>query len=182
MRYFELNDDINFPGRWYLGDIANVDNWELSFSWKDDFDVLDVGLVRNGLEMDFTFTECYRVPVVSLKVKKALEDFHGLSFVPVRINGKICSTDYFILIVNDVVQCVDEKRSEFQKFEENDPVRPDKSGEYRAFMRLRIDEKSVGEKDVFRLKGFEIAVVISERVKSKLDFIGATGVDVDDIS
>jgi hypothetical protein len=64
---------------------------------------------------------------------------------------------------------VDESKSEFLKFEINDPVRPDKAGHYRRITKLIIDESKI-EKDVeiFRLKKFNVTVIINENLKTKL--------------
>ncbi|MPV86499.1 imm11 family protein [Ostreibacterium oceani] len=178
MKYFELNDDINFPNRWYLGDISEVDNWELSTSIPEGTVSLNIEIVRNGEEMDFTFTEAYGVPVVSLKVKEALDGIQGINFIPLQVLGRQCSTKYFVLVTNEIVECVDEANSEFQKFEENDPVRPDKAGEYRAFMKLRLDASKIVGIDIFRLMKFEVAVIVSERVKQRLESVSTTGLDL----
>lgn len=182
MQYFELNDDINFPNRWYLGDIYEVDNWELSTSIPDGSDNLKIEVVRDGDEMDFTFTEAYGVPVVSLKVREALDGIQGIDFIPVQVQGKKCSTEYFVLVTSEIVECVDEENSEFQKFEENDPVRPDKAGEYRAFMKLRLDAQKIVDIDVFRLMNFEVAVVVSELVKERLESVSTTGLNLTAVS
>jgi hypothetical protein len=54
----------------------------------------------------------------------------------------------------------DETNSDFQKFIENDPVRPDLAGHYRAFFKLIIDaEKTVHNhiaRDLLRDKTAEI--------------------------
>ena len=182
MKYFELNDDIKFPNRWYLGDISKVDNWELSTMVSADISNLNVELVRDGDEMDFTFTEVYRVPVVSKKVRDILEDIDEIAFIPVWVKGKISTTEYFIMVTNEMVECVDENNSEFQKFEKNDPVRPDKAGEYRAFMKLRLDSNKIVDIDIFRLKKFEIAVIISDTVKKRLESISATGLKLTNVA
>jgi hypothetical protein len=178
MKYFDLNDDIYFPNRWYLGDFSGVDNWKLAKSVPDKIDSLTLEMEQEGEEMDFTFTEAYRVPVVSSKIKLLLRDIKEVYFVPVTVNGKHCVSEYFAMIVPETVDCVDEKRSEFQKFQDDDPVRPDKSGEYRGFTRLRLDEKRTLGKDVFRLKNYDIAIVISEKVKDRLMAANVTGIDV----
>ncbi|CAG9001014.1 MAG: hypothetical protein CENE_03022 [Candidatus Celerinatantimonas neptuna] len=178
MKYFELNDDINFPNRWYLGDILGVDNWELSTSVPEGIASLEIKLVHDGDEMDFTYTEAYGVPVISRKVKEVLDDIKGIDFIPVKIQSKRCLTDYFVLIVSELIECVDEKCSEFQKFELNDPVRPDKAGEYRAFMKLRLDTSNINGIEIFRVKKFEISIIISERVKERLKAIAVKGLDL----
>ncbi|NOH29415.1 imm11 family protein [Vibrio mediterranei] len=175
MKYFELNDDINFPNRWYLGDISEVDNWELSTSIPQGSANLKIELVRDGDEMDFTITEAYGVPIVSLKVREALNGIQGIAFIPVQVLGKKCTTEYFILVTSNIVECVDEENSEFQKFDKNDPVRPDKAGEYRAFMKLRLDARKIVDIDIFRLMKFEVAVIVSEQVKERLESVSTTG-------
>jgi hypothetical protein len=178
MKYFELNDDINYPNRWYLGDILEVDNWEISTSKPVGVSNLQIEIVRDGNEMDFTFTEAYGVPIVSKKVKDALDSLPEITFVPVQILNRDCNTEYFVLIISAAIDCVDDDSSEFQKFEENDPVRPDKAGEYRAFIKLRLNVKKIVDIDVFRLRKFEIAVIVSEQVKNSLEAIGTTGMDL----
>lgn len=176
MKYYELNDDINFPNRWYLGDILDVDNWTLSTEAPAGFAYLTVELERDGQEIDFTLTEAYSVPIISAKVRAELNDIAGIEFIPVVVLNKQCNDDYFALIISQKIECIDEENSEFQKFEENDPVRPDKAGDYRAFMKLRLDKNKIVDTDLFRLKKFEIAVIASEKIKDRFETIGTTGI------
>ena len=50
MSYYELTDDINFPNRWYLGDIAFADNWELA-QHLDPEREYEVEVYRDGSEI-----------------------------------------------------------------------------------------------------------------------------------
>lgn len=178
MNYYELNDDINYPNRWYLGDILGVDNWDLLKFSSDQLSDTEIELFKDGDEMDFTFTEAYGIPVVSQKVKEKLNECNELAFIHLNVLNKACKTQYYAMITKKTVECVDESASEFQKFEENDPVRPDKAGDYRAFMELRLDAKKIVDIDVFRLSKFETAVIISEKVKQNLEAIDATGLNL----
>lgn len=175
MSFYRLKDDVRYSNRWYLGEVVGFDNWDLLKSPPEDSVALEIELFRDGDEMDFTLSECYGVPVVSEKIKEQLEVCSGVNFVPIRIKGKKCNSKYYALVVPSVIECVDEGRSSFQKFEVNDPVRPDKAGEYRAFTTLRLDSKKIKGIDFFRVKGFEVAIIVSENIKSKLDRISATG-------
>jgi hypothetical protein len=38
--------------------------------------------------------------------------------------------DYFVMIIETQIDCIDEIRSELDRFQENDPVRSDLAGEY----------------------------------------------------
>lgn len=177
MKYYRLQDDIDYPNRWYLGDVLGVDNWELSHSISEVGRVLSVELYQSGNEMDYTYTEVYGLPVVSDKVRMGFSDCAGLKFVPVVIDEVFNDVKYYVMVILDNVECVDEDKSEFQKFMHDDPVRPDKAGEYRAFMTLKLNPEKISNKDVFRLKKFESAIIVSEKVKEKLEAGDATGME-----
>ena len=68
MNYYELRDDINYPGRWYLGDIYNVDdNWQFTSGFAVDATLLPTELFikihQDGKPMDYTTTEGYSIPL-----------------------------------------------------------------------------------------------------------------------
>ncbi len=71
MKYYRLKDDIEYPNRWYLGDILDVDGWELLSSVPKIDNKLDVELYQDGDEMDFTLSDKaklikkneYKVPI-----------------------------------------------------------------------------------------------------------------------
>lgn len=181
MIFFELKDDIYYPNRWYLGDVLGVDNWELSTSVPRCIANLQVELVRDGEEMDFTYTEAYALPVVSDKVKHVLENFEGVDFVPINVINKVCMSNYYLLITKNVVDCVDEEKSNFRKFEVNDPVRPDKAGEYRGFIELRVDAVKANGVDIFRLGKFKVALIVSENVSNSLIAKKVTGLKLSQV-
>lgn len=177
MIYYRLKDNVEYPNRWYLGDILDVNNWDLASDVPEIDRELEIELYQDGEEMDFTLSEVYGIPVVSRKVKKELECYSEVRFIPLLLEG-VESGQYFAMVTKSVVECVDEESSEFQKFEINDPVRPDKAGDYRAFMVLRLNQNNIGDVNIFRLKKFETAIIVSERVRNKLEAIGVTGMDL----
>ena len=175
MKYYRLTDDMGYPNRWHLGQIGSVDNWRLVHSMPHFSQPLGIEVFRIGAEMDFTLTETYGIPVVSSRIKEALGDLEDVSFLELDVLEGNTQGSYFAMVTLKRIDCVDERRSEFQKFEENDPVRPDKAGHYRGFMKLRIIAKRAGSSDIFRLNRFETAIIVSEKVKDLLDNLDATG-------
>lgn len=175
MIYYRLMDDINYSNRWYLDEVSEVDNWELYSRVPSVQHNLAIGIYKDGEEMDFTMSEGYALPVVSSKVKSVLEDLSDVGFIPLTIRDKICKSSYFVMVVKQAVDCVDEDKSEFQKFEDNDPVRPDKAGDYRGFFNLQINPSKVGNLDIIRIQKFETAIIVSQRVKEKLELAGVSG-------
>lgn len=182
MKYFKLNDDVNVPGRWYLGEVYEVDNWQLLSSLPPQHSGYSLELVRDGSEMDFTFSEIYGLPIVSRRAKDVLDDIDGLAFIPVEVKGKKCSSSYFVLVIEKTIECVDEVRSEFEMFEKDDPVRPDLAGSFSGFFCLKVDSNKIMGEDFFRIKRHEISVIVSQRVKNRLESIGATGMYFSDVT
>ncbi|MCD5977721.1 imm11 family protein [Pseudomonas quasicaspiana] len=174
MNYYRLKDDVQYPGRWLLGDVLDVDNWVL-VSQGGGAGPVQIELYRDGVELDFTFSEVYGVPVVSAKVKNILIGLPGLEFIPASVVPPISSRDFYIVVVSKQVDCVDEDKSEFTKFEINDPVRPDKAGQYRGFMNLKLDPLKVAGMNIFRVAKFNVAIVVSETIKKSFEAAAVTG-------
>ena len=185
MKYYRLRDDINFPDRWYLGDVMHVDNWlyrnppvEFMEPGKSSLEIY-----QDGNEIDFTLTERYSVPIVSesfLKALSGLEEidkpYHHVVFNEVDIVGKSLLNKYFAMVIETQIDCVDELQSDFKKYEINDPVRPDLAGEYSAFFNLSIDVDKTNDMHIFRIKEYLSAIIVSEKVKSRLESSSITGV------
>jgi hypothetical protein len=180
MKYYRLLDDINFNGRWYLGEIIDTDdNWQFTIGQKVNelsFDGdLHIDLYKDGKAMDYTTNEAYSVPIVSEQIKLELSSINGLQFIPVKVNGKEVVGSYYVMIVTKKKSCVNEELSEFGKFVENDPIRPDKAGHYSWFTKLIIDPALATGEDIFRIDKAELYLVVSERVKEAMENINATG-------
>ncbi|MBE2898414.1 hypothetical protein HPC37_06235 [Pasteurellaceae bacterium 20609_3] len=89
MKYYRLLDDIEYPKRWYLGEINTIDNWQLLNKTIDiENDALKLELYRDGREMDYTVTEVFGIPIVSDTLKDMVGNLDGLSFIPVKIENK----------------------------------------------------------------------------------------------
>ncbi len=175
MSYYELTDDINFPNRWYLGDVAFADNWELAQQLDPEREY-EIEVYREGSEMDYTCNEAYGVSVVSKNFKEAMAGISGIAFAKANIIGKCPDSYFYIMAVPNEVECINEELSEFQKFEVNDPVRPDKAGEYRGFFKMVVSPEKCAGFNIFRVKGFSIAVVVSAQLKQKSELSGVLGV------
>jgi len=56
---------------------------------------------------------------------------------------------------------------------ENDTVRPDLAGDYSGLYEMNLDTEKISGVDVFRLKKFEVAIIVSQRAREKLEIGGA---------
>jgi hypothetical protein len=176
MDYYRLYDDINYPDRWYFGDINVPDQWIFStgkFMDLKTFKDLKVGLDQPGEWLDYSTTDAYAVPIISSLMAECLSEFlDEIQLIPISVDTT--KDKYYVLVVKNAINCVDENKSIFEKFEEGNPIRPDRVGEYQSIDVLKIDSRII-TMDIFRVAKYEIALIISEKVKSQLDRFNLKG-------
>lgn len=174
--WFRLLDDIHLPDRWQLdepvaeGAIDEIEAWQFTMATVyDDKRQLSVA-VDPGRPLDFTLG-AFGVPFVSIELARALGEVLGneSQFIPVDARGKSLQ----ILNALKLVDCLDENRSTFTKWGPSDG-RPDKVGQYRMVTELWVDPKRAGEGSIFRVRGWDVALIVSQTVK---DVIEAGGFD-----
>lgn len=177
--YFRLTDDIEFRKRWYLAEVKDVDNWALCAGQisKTVPQILEIEVRRAGRSMDFTLTEGYALPVASTKLRVALGNPPGITFLEARLGKDAKGDPHYIMVIEPKVECVDESRSEFDIFTPDDPVRPDLAGEYRGFFKLAIDKAkaSASGLSIFRLARFDVAIIVNAQIKSAIETANCTG-------
>jgi hypothetical protein len=196
MRYYDLRDDVAFPGRWILSDPV-TDSGCTPFDFRrgakppiadpnksrhaDDFiggtkllvGEPNVDVQRPGIPLAFSMT-LLEVPIVTIMLGDRVAAVAGrdLQRIPVRLANR---TGYEILNSLRVIDALDETRSEFMKWTAADG-RPDKVGEYRMVTRLRVDPRRLpSDAHFFRLQGWLIALIVSHAVKESMEEAGCLG-------
>ena len=193
MKYYVLRQDMSNDraNGWYFGAIRHLDNWRFIEPHIEDMEpcTYTVNIFQDGNELDFSQLATISVPIVSKKFKQALaglwevdEPYKNIVMEPVVIAGKEGKQDYFVMIVETQIDCVDEEKSDFEKFENNDPVRPDLAGEYRGFFSLVIDPSKVGDHHIFRIKKSSTTLIVSEEVKRRIEAAGVTGASFESVN
>jgi hypothetical protein len=170
MKYYKLIDDIEYPRRWYLDEIQDVDNW--SFTKPESIIPhmrYEINVDPKGKEMHFCTTDAFVVPIVSSKLKDILSDIPGLAFFPVKMINMNTVLQYFIMQIQNAYDCVDEQLSNFEKYKENDPVRPDKAGQYSGFVKLVVDTRKNYPSPIFRVKKANLLIIVNEVFKDKVE-------------
>jgi hypothetical protein len=179
-RYFKLTDDVSVPGRWELGEPTDlrgqeVDPWQFTKGKAVQVDErLRVPVKRPGQPLDFSFTSL-ATPVVHDRIAVLLAELAptDVQFLPVELGSQ--PDQYRLLVATRLVRCIDDQRSAEVKYWKPEDGRPEKTGEYRAVYRLRIDPSKVGDARIFRTWGWDIALIVSEVVKESLERLGTTG-------
>ncbi len=189
LRYFEVLDDVNVPGRWELNDPTDQSGREVENPWmfrKGEpvqlEERLRVPLTRPGKPLDFSMAGVGVTPVIHAKVAAILTQLApaDVQLLPVDIVSQ--SEPYFIANVTRVVRCIDDEASEEVRYWKPEDGRPEKVGKYRAVSGMRIDATKVGDAKVFRTWGWTIALIVSEDIKEALERAGITGVKFKEVT
>ena len=164
MNYYELEEDLYIQGRWQLdGPIDDEQRDERDFRQGRRVELrgpLRAPIVTQGRALDFTQTVGV-VPILSGRIASAIRDIiqdHTQLF-PVQIDGH---HGFEVLNITRLVHCVDEERSDFLKWKEEDK-RPDLLGHYRMIRRLRLDPARIPQSlHVFRISFWELPIIVSQ--------------------
>jgi hypothetical protein len=184
MNYYEIKTDFyEFSHQNFITEIDGFDNPRAQIDW-DEFLIGYLpnrpkkyrATIESGHEeVDFT-TTFYGFCVISDKFVKLLEKekISDCLVIPLIFNKQL-SQPFYLLVDALRYECVDETNSDFQKFLEDDPVRPDLAGRYRAFFKLIIDSSKVDNADFFRLENEDASVIVSQKIKDIYDVNHLTG-------
>lgn len=136
---------------------------------------LTLPLRRNGDAVGFNFCD-FDMVVTPAAVNAELEALTGSAIqrIPVTVDKR--GDEFEILNVCELVQCVDESRSLLTKWTEADG-RPEKVGQFRMIVKLRIDPVAANGHHIFRVAGWPIALLVSEEVKNFLEARKVSGLN-----
>lgn len=178
--YFELVDDVEASGRWFLKSPRDKDGAPVDarmFTVARPMIVqgpLAISLRREGARLDWTFAD-FDMPVASASATRVLQQLapQHVEIHPACVEKQ--DEEFAVINVLACRKCVDESESEFLKWTPTDN-RPDKCGDYRQMTRLRIRAAAAEDADIFRVDGWRIALIVSERIKKAFEAERFTGV------
>ncbi len=178
--YSELYSNMRVPGRWVLKSPVDehgheVDPWQFSEGRVLDIpSELRLPVSHLGRELDFSLTGL-GVVAVHGRVVQLFErlGIREVQFLPARVEGH--SGPYFILNTLRVIRCIDDARCEEVRYWRPEDGQPEKVGEYRVVVGLRIDSSKVGGASIFRPWGWPVALIVSEHLKQAMEQEGLTG-------
>lgn len=170
MNYFRLLDKVGIPNRWHIGEILS-DGVDVSDLLTEGIPFvgrtpLVADLSYGGIALPLSFTS-FAVPVAHERVGGAIE---AVTSAVQRLRLEIPGLrDYEVLNAVESIDCLDESRSEFLKWTKADG-RPDRLGQYRSVTELRLDRARIPRgADWFRVKKWEIALIVSSDVRRVLE-------------
>lgn len=178
--FFKVVDDMEFPNRWALDDPVSINGIEVDWwvfcegEWFDHVHPVSIAVRIAGKPLAFTYS-LLGVPVVSQQlaaiIRRACPD--SVQLIPAAVEG--CEQTYWVINPLTLYECVDDEASITTKWTEADE-RPDKVGQYRMVIKLALDGKRIGNDPMFRVKEWEVALVVSEDLKAQMESVDTTGI------
>ena len=134
---------------------------------------LHVPVGVEGTRVGFNFA-AFDMLISPAVVNEKLEELVGpaIQRIPVVVGE---DQSFEILNVCERVACLDDSRSQVMRWTASDG-RPDKVGQYRMVIGLKIDGSRVEGRQIFRVAGWGIALIVSDDVKRLLEKCGLSGV------
>jgi len=161
--YFDLDWDPDFPNPWWLGEVEceteAVDCRIFTYGAPQKVHgPLTIPVTDDGTALELTFA-AFSVPVVTREMGEVFQQYapEAVERFPVTV-GNIKNT-YEVLNVTQTVDAVDRARAGFELWKP-EHGRPDKVGTFLQLHRM-VFRRDIQPPHVFRIKGWEIALVVS---------------------
>jgi hypothetical protein len=164
MKYFRLMDALDFPNRWFLGPFQldtpfSIWDFITTGPLTNTYAGLSTEIQSGSIVLDFTFAE-FGIPVLNDR---------AASFIPIAerqlIELKVGKFPNFnVLILLHELDCLDESKSDFTKFDEN-YRRPELAGQYQAIYSVVLDKRKCSGHSIFRIKGYRPYIIVNEEIR-----------------
>jgi hypothetical protein len=184
--FYRVLGDSSKKGRWFLDEPHDEDNqiidarqFTQGVSYHGPKPIY-VPVAQEGNAVAFNLA-AFDMPVVSPYIARIIREYakNDVQCFPVMIGEEI--QGFEIINVSAKLQCLDEQLSETLKWKSGDG-RPDKVGQLRMVTNLRIDPQKCRDASIFRVDGWEIALIVSDGLKAAMERVDDLGVIFDPVS
>ncbi|RKH57745.1 imm11 family protein [Corallococcus aberystwythensis] len=182
-RYFRLSEEVDAPGRWYLGDPVDEGSVEVENPWLfsagksiDAPGRLRIPIDEPGRPLAYSEAGIGGTPILHVTLATVFAELapDDVQLFAVDIPGH--PEQFSMLVATRLIRCISDEAS--REVEYWDPIKhkqPEKAGQYYSVAGMRIDTSKVGNAKIFRPWGWSIALIVSEDLKTALERTGATG-------
>lgn len=178
----------NVP-RWLIETPTRTSGEEFDEPWlfTDGRVLPDPGSIKSqishpGMKRAFVFGGVQGTPIISEALANVFRTLapDDVQLFPVSIEG--VAEPYFVVNAIKVVDAIDEARCREVHHYDEDDTPPEYEGEYNWIYGLRIDPAKTEGAQVFRLKKFKTAFIVSEEIRSALEQVGNLGVSFERVT
>lgn len=171
MRYYRIGGSLDESFKWISVPLApdgsEIDVWQFSQCQRLNALVpITFSVKAKGQQPDFAVTT-YSIPLASEKCLRLIQELAGPSIevIPVDLQdgGKM-----FVVNILSCVDCLDRQQSRIEYFPSGFPDQR-KAHKPRMIVDLRIDKKLVQGEHIFRIKDWELPIIVSEDLVQQFD-------------
>jgi hypothetical protein len=178
--YRVLADNVAFADRWFLDEPLSAEGRHIDarlFTYGEKY----VGPSPVAVPVRYwgrpvsVHLAAFDMPVVTRQVAQIIQ---GIAPQAVERFSVLVANDiagYEILNVLTLVDCLDQQRSIIQRWTEADK-RPDKTGKPEMVMNLQIDPARAAGHHIFRIRDWDVALIVSDTVKGAIEGIVDLGI------
>ncbi|MGE6756783.1 imm11 family protein [Corallococcus interemptor] len=156
---------------------ALVDPW----MFVDGKPVTDPGPLKTvpfhvDVKRTFSVANAGRTPIANEQAASVFRELapDDVQLFPIEISDT--PERYYVVNATRRFKCIDEANCREVQIYPLDGAIPERAGEYRSIIGLRIDTSKIEDARVFRPMGWESTLIVSEEVKQGIERVGNTGV------
>jgi hypothetical protein len=174
-------DHAEYPDQWFMDEPRTADGEEIDardftegVAYKGTAAAV-LPVMQAGRQVAFSLS-AFDMPVVSeaaANVVRRIGRAEDFELFPVKIRG--AHGQHYILNVICRLECLDEARSEFTMWSQQDND-PQMMGNYKMISTIRIDPARAAGHHIFRIARWPLALLVSETLKEALEEIPDLGV------
>ena len=180
-RYYRLKENVQ-SGYWYLGDPLDAQGQGVDdpYVFRAGRPVhvegrLKIPINEPGKPREYCTAGLGMAPIVHVRVASLFAELapDDVQLLPVDVQGQ--PDQYLILVATKLIRCIDDAACEEVRYWLPEHGQPERVGDYKSVSELRIDPTKVGDAKVFRTRGWNLALIVSEDIKQSLERARVTG-------
>ena len=183
-RFYRIIDSTTFRNRWHLGAPCDQNGAEIDprvFTMAQRYagsEPVNITVKQGGCPLDFTLGS-FDMPVLRAWVGRAILESAAkeIQLIKASVDG---DDDFVVLNVLSNLDAIDEARSEITRWTEDDG-RPEKVGTYFGIASIAIRTDKVKGAKMFRLREWELPLIVTDSIKSTLQKLKVTGIDFEEL-
>ncbi|MFA4870649.1 MAG: DUF1629 domain-containing protein [Pedobacter sp.] len=182
MIYYKLINALSeHEDAWDLGEILNFGEFEIKKmntpEWENIVDKpieIEIDDEYGCDESDFNLSTT-GIQIISEKFRNLLTGDEA-EFYPVVFTNIEPKQNYFALRISNFYDCVDEKKSEFEYWNDAEvQMVPVRENTYKSLNRFSIDSTKCGDARIFRILKYFPTIIVTEDLKKSFEELGITG-------
>lgn len=183
--FAQISLDAGDSKQWFIGDPVDAEGkaWDpREFTYGRPVDIaapVTLSVIEKGRPVSFSLGP-FHLPVITQELAGVVAAVAGpdAQLIPATVSGR--DQPYHILNVVRQVDCIDDGLTIGKRSKEDESPRS-KAGDFMYIVELGLDIDKVGDAQIFRPIGWNVAMVLSSVLQTALEQTGLSGVIFRDV-